>query len=195
MQDGWRRSREGRNRSPLRALRHRTLAIYTAGNLISNTGTWFQSIASVILADHLSDGNTLVVGVVVFSQFAAVVLLAPWTGRAADAFDRKRLLVSLQAAAVVTSLALALLQAAGLVTVPVLVGMTLVLGITSAFSVPGLKAIVSTLVPPELVGTPSPSTPPPSTWPGPSGRCSAPPSTGPSARPGRSGSTRCPTWP
>ena len=146
------RSRERRNRSPLHALRHRTLAIYTAGNFLSNTGTWFQSIASVIVADRLSDGNTIVVGAVVFSQFAAVVLLAPWTGRAADRFDRKRMLLLVQGAAAVASLILAGLEGAGLVTLPVLIGMTLVLGITTAFTVPGLKALVPTLVPPDLTG-------------------------------------------
>lgn len=141
-----------RNRSPLRALRHRSLAIYTVGNLLSNCGAWFQGIASVILADRLSHGSTFVVSVVVFSQFAAVIVLAPWAGSAADRFDRRRMLITVSLLAAVFSAGLGGLQGAGLVNVPVLIGMTLVLGTTTAFAAPALKAMVPSLVPSELVG-------------------------------------------
>jgi len=140
------------NRSPLLALRERPLAIYSIGNLASNCGTWFQSIASVILVDHLSHGNTVLVGLVVFSQFAAVVALAPWAGRAVDHFDRKRLMILTQLGAAAVSASLAVLQVQGLVTVPVLIAMTVLLGVTTAFAAPGLKAVVVALVPDELVG-------------------------------------------
>jgi len=79
-----------RRRSALRVLGRRNFLPYFIGNLLSNCGTWFQNIAQSLLIYRLT-GSAFMVGVVNFAQFAGVVLLAPWTGSAADHYDRKRL--------------------------------------------------------------------------------------------------------
>ena len=142
---------EGSRRSSLRALRHRNFALYFSGNLLSNCGTWFQNIALALLVYRLTQ-STFWVGVVNFAQFIGVVLLAPWAGSAADRFDRRRLIIATQVGATVVSGALAWIVAAQHGTLPVVLGLALLLGATTAFSTPALQAIVPTLVPREDLG-------------------------------------------
>lgn len=138
-------SGEGRP-APLRVLRQRNFWPYFCGNLLSNTGTWFQTIAQTILVYRLT-GSTLLVGLVNFAQFAGVFLLAPWAGTAADRYDRRRLLITTQAVAVVLTGSLAALQGAGLAEAPVVIGMAFLLGLGTAFAIPAMQALV-----PDLVG-------------------------------------------
>ncbi|HEV7863480.1 MAG TPA: MFS transporter [Acidimicrobiia bacterium] len=132
--------------SPLRVLRLRNFWPYFAGNLLSNCGTWFQNIAQAILVYRLTH-STFLVGVVNFAQFVGVFLLAPWAGSAADRFDRRRMLVVTQIVATAVTALLAVLQSVGRATTPVVIGLALVLGLTVAFAIPALQAMV-----PDLVG-------------------------------------------
>ena len=85
----------GRVNNSLRLLRHRNFGPYFAGNLLSNCGTWFQNLAQTLLIYRLT-GSTFLVGVVNFAQFAGMFVLSPWSGGAADRFDRRRLLIVTQ---------------------------------------------------------------------------------------------------
>ena len=129
----------------MEALRNRNFWPYFVGNLLSNCGTWFQNIAQAILVYRLT-GSSFLVGVVNFAQFAGVFVLTPWAGSAADRFDRRRVILVTQALAAAVTALLAGLQGAGLVTTPVLIGLTLVLGLTFAFAVPSIQAMVPDLV-------------------------------------------------
>src|SRR3954471_10864491 len=110
---------------------------YFFGNLLSNCGAWFQNIAQAILVFRLTH-STFLVGVVNFAQFAGVFALAPWAGRAADRYDRRRLLMATQIAAAVVTALLAALQGAGLATTPVVIGLALLLGLALAFALPAI---------------------------------------------------------
>jgi len=131
--------------SSLRVLAQRDFGPFFVGNLLSNCGTWFQNIAQALLIYRLTH-STFLVGVVSFAQFAGIILLAPWSGGAADRFNRRRLIITTQLGAMVVTGALALLAVIGLDTVPVIIGLALVLGLTTAFATPALQAIVPALV-------------------------------------------------
>ena len=88
-----------------------------------------------------------------FSQFAAILVLAPWAGSAADRFDRRRLLLVAQAAATALSAALAVLAFADLATPAVVISFTLALGVTSAFASPAQLALLTSLVEPREVAS------------------------------------------
>ena len=129
----------------MEALRNRNFWPYFVGNLLSNCGTWFQNIAQAILVYRLT-GSSFLVGVVNFAQFAGVFVLTPWAGSAADRYDRRRVILLTQAIAAAVTALLAALQGAGLVTTPVVISLTLVLGLTFAFAVPSIQAMVPDLV-------------------------------------------------
>jgi MFS family permease len=125
---------------------------YFVGNLLSNCGTWFQNLAQALLVWRLT-GSTLLVGTVNFAQFVGTFALAPWAGAAADRFDRRRLLLATQVVAVAVTAVLALVAAADAAGTPVVIGLALVLGVTTAFSTPAMLALVPLLVPEhELAG-------------------------------------------
>ncbi|HEY0778280.1 MAG TPA: MFS transporter [Gemmatirosa sp.] len=145
------RSPSGGRGSALRALRHRDFGLFFGGNLLSNCGTWFQNIALALLVFRLTH-SSFWVGAVNFAQFAGVLLLAPWAGSAADRFDRRRLIVTTQVVATAASAALALAVAAGRGSLAVVLGLALLLGLTTAFATPALQAVVPALVPREDLG-------------------------------------------
>jgi MFS family permease len=133
-------------RTGARVLLDRNFGPFFVGNLLSNCGTWVQNIAQALLVFRLT-GSNLLVGVVNFSQFIGTFALASWAGAAADRYDRRRLLVVTQLAAVAITGVLAVLAARDAATAPVVIGLALVLGISTAFALPAMLAMVPLLVP------------------------------------------------
>ncbi len=119
---------------------------YLIGNSISNTGTWVYNLAASILVFRLT-GSALLVGAVSSAQFAGTILLAPWAGSAADRFDRRRLLTSLQTGGALVSGALAVMNATGNATAGVVIASSALLGFALAFTTPALHALIPLLVP------------------------------------------------
>jgi predicted MFS family arabinose efflux permease len=128
-----------------RALQSPRFLPFFVGSVLSNIGTWFQNIAAGLLIYQLT-GSTLLVGTVNFAQFIGAFVLASWAGAAADRYDRRWLLLVTQVVAGATAATLALLTHAGLVTAPVVVGLSFVLGLALAFMVPALLSLVPLLV-------------------------------------------------
>ena len=132
-------------RAAWRVLSSRDFGPYFWGNAISSSGSWFHSLAAGILVYRLT-GSELLLGVLSFSQFAAILLLSPWAGAAADRFDRRHVLIVSELAAAVLSATLAVFAFAGEATEWVVIGFTLGLGVASAFAAPAQAALVTGLV-------------------------------------------------
>ena len=133
-------------REALRVATQRNFGPYFLGNAVSASGTWFQNLAASLLVFRLTHSPFLL-GVLAFSQFIPVLVLAPWAGAAADRFDRKHLLLVTQSIAVVLSATLGALALGGLAEAWVVIVFALGLGVVSAYSAPAQQAMVSTLVP------------------------------------------------
>lgn len=134
--------------SVMQVLRRRTYWPFFLGNLLSNSGTWFQAIAQVLLVYRLTH-STFWVGVVNFAQFAAVIFLAPVAGSAADRFDRRKLIITTQVCATILAGALSVVTALGNATTGFVISIALGLGVIVAISSPALQAMVVSLVPRE----------------------------------------------
>jgi MFS family permease len=128
-----------------RLLRHRNFGPYFVGNACSASGAWFQNLASAVLIYRLTH-STVLLGVLQFAQFGPVLLLAPWTGAAADRFNRRRLLLATQAAQTVLTAVLAGFAFAGLATQEVVLGFSFVLGVLTALALPAQQALIASLV-------------------------------------------------
>ena len=133
-------------RAAWRVLSSRDFGPYFWGNAISSSGSWFHNLAASLLVYRLT-GSELLLGVLNFSQFAAILLLSPWAGAAADRFDRRVLLIVAEVAATALSAALAALAFAGHANEWVVIAFTLGLGVASAFAAPAQAALVAGLVP------------------------------------------------
>jgi MFS family permease len=130
----------------VRLIRHRNFGPYFVGNAASASGTWFQNLAAGLYVFERTHSPFLL-GVLQFGNFVPVLLLAPWAGSAADRLDRKRLLLVTQVLATLISGALAALAWEGRVSVPLVIGCAVCLGVASAFSAPASQALIGDLVP------------------------------------------------
>jgi MFS family permease len=139
-------------RAAFRLLRQRDFGPYFVGNAVSSSGTWFQNLAAALLVYRLTH-SALLLGVLNFAQFAAIVVLAPWTGAAADRFDRRKLLLVTQVGATLVTAMLAVLAFGGHAGVAVVMAFSLLLGVGSAFSSPAQQAYVTSLVSPRDLRT------------------------------------------
>ena len=128
-----------------RALSHRNFRLFFFGQGLSLIGTWLQQVAMSWLTYRLS-GSALLLGVVTFCQYIAVLLLAPVAGVLADRVDRRRALLITQSVMVTQALILTALTATGKVAVWHVAALALVLGCASAFDIPLRHAMIARLV-------------------------------------------------
>ena len=114
--------------------------------MLGNLGTFMRDVASAWLVIELSNSASAV-ALVQAATTLPIFLLAIPAGVLSDILDRRWLLVAVQAGLAVVSSVLALLAWSAGLSVPSLIGLTLLGGIGAALSMPSWQAIV-----PELVG-------------------------------------------
>ncbi len=135
--------------STFRSLRGHNYRLWAAGALVSNIGTGMQRIAQDwLVLTQLTHRNATAVGLVMALQFGPQLLMLPWTGSAADRFDRRKLLLATQAAMAALALGLGLLTVWGLVRLWQVDLFALLLGCVTAFDAPARHTFVSELVGP-----------------------------------------------
>jgi MFS family permease len=136
-----------------RSLHHYNYRVWAAGALVSNVGTWMQRTAQdwLVLAE-LTDHKASAVGIVIGLQFAPQLLLLPWTGWAADRFDRRKLLFATQFCAGMLALGLGLLVVTGQARLWIVDVFAFLLGCVSAFDAPVRQTFVAELVDEENLG-------------------------------------------
>jgi MFS family permease len=99
-----------------RALKSYNFRLWTAGSLVSNTGTWMQRVAQDwLVLTQLTHHDASALGIVMGLQFAPQLLLLPWTGSAADRLNQRKLLMLTQATMGVLALVLGVLTVTGVV--------------------------------------------------------------------------------
>lgn len=132
-------------RLTFRSMSVRNYRLYFAGQLISTTGTWMQSIAQAWLVLQIT-GSGVALGVTVALQFTPVLLVGAWGGLVADRVDKRRLLVGTQAAAGVLALVLAAVTVLGVVQLWMIFVLALGLGAVNAVDNPARRAFVVEMV-------------------------------------------------
>ncbi len=132
--------------STFRSLKYYNAKLFFAGLAISNVGTWLQMTAMSLLVYQLT-GEATAVGISVAFQFLPMLLLGAWAGVIADTYDKRRMAIITQSGLAAQALLLGGLALAGLVTIPVVYGLSLLLGVVAAFDNPARRGLVTELVP------------------------------------------------
>jgi MFS family permease len=133
-------------RDRLGVFRHAPFAAYWAGGMVSNSGTWLQSVAgSVYVYDRT--GSALAVGILNFAAFIPILLFSVWGGAVSDRFDRRLVVVITHLVSGAVSLALALAIAAGVASELHVVAAAFALQTSWAVAKPSLTAMLPDLVP------------------------------------------------
>ncbi|MCC6989786.1 MAG: MFS transporter [Acidobacteria bacterium] len=131
--------------SPFRALRSRNYRLFFIGQGISLIGSWMTRLATAWLVYRLTD-SAFLLGFVSFAGQAPSLFLPPLAGVWLDRFDRHKVLVATQAAAMAQSLALAALTLSGYINMPWIVGLTLFQGVVNAIEIPTRQAFVVRMI-------------------------------------------------
>jgi MFS family permease len=131
------------------ALRHRNFRLLWIGLLVSFTGSNMQSAAilwhvSLLVAP---DQKGLALGAVGLVRVVPIVVFSMIGGVVADAWHRRRLMLMTQTAATMVALTLALVTGGGLITLPLLYGLTALGSTVGSFDLPARQALVPSLVP------------------------------------------------
>lgn len=130
-----------------RSLENPSFRKWSAGALVSNIGAWMQRIAQDwLVLTVLTDNDASAVGIVTALQFGPQLLLIPWTGTAADRYDRRKLLMATQGAMALLALALGLLTILGLVRTWHVYLFAALLGGVTAFDTPVRHTFVADMV-------------------------------------------------
>ena len=87
---------------------------YFAGQVVSLSGNWMQTVAALWLILDLT-GSGVAVGVTTALQFLPMLLFGAWGGLLADRFSKRRLLIVTQALMALPALALFAVTGAGVV--------------------------------------------------------------------------------
>ena len=125
---------------------HSAFAVLWTATVISNVGTWMNDVGAGWLMTELSP-SPLVVAAVQAATTLPVFLFALLAGAIADIVDRRKMLLVVNVLLGLTTTALALTVAAGLMTPVLLLVFTFLLGTGAAFLAPAWQAVVPRLVP------------------------------------------------
>jgi MFS family permease len=137
----------------LRAFRHRNYRLFFAGQIISLTGTWMQSVAQSWLVYRLATEHPVanetppaLLGMVGFAGQIPVFLLSVLGGMAADRFRRHRIVIVTQISSMLLAFVLSALVFTGAVQIWHVFVLATLLGIVNAFDVPARQAFVVDMV-------------------------------------------------
>ena len=133
--------------SPVRlgALRHRDFRLFWIGQLISQIGTWMQSVAQAWLVLELTK-SPLQLGIVSALQFTPVLFLSPIGGALSDRFAKRRVLLISQTAMKLQAIVLALLVWSGYIRYWHVAVLAVIYGLGRALDIPTRQAYVTDLV-------------------------------------------------
>ncbi len=123
---------------------------YFAGQLISLSGNWMQTVAALWLVLSLT-GSGVAVGATTALQFLPMLLFGAWGGLLADRFPKRRLLMTTQALMALPALGLFAVTAAG-VAAPWMVFLAVfAMGAVNAVDNPTRQSFVIEMVGPDRV--------------------------------------------
>jgi MFS family permease len=131
--------------STFRALRNRNYRLYFAGQSISLSGTWMQTIAQAWLVLQITNSK-VALGTVTLLQFLPITLFVLFAGVIADRVPKRNFILATQALAMSQALVLAALVWSGRVELWHVYALALVLGLANAFEQPTRQAFVVEMV-------------------------------------------------
>ena len=127
------------------ALEHRAFFYFITGQTISMLGLWMQRLAMSWLVFRLTK-SAFLLSIVEFVSLAPILVLGLMAGAWLERHDLRKALVATQILCMLEAALLTFATFAGLATYPLLVSLSLLLGIISAFDMTARQSSVSLMV-------------------------------------------------
>jgi MFS family permease len=123
---------------------------YFAGQLISLSGTWMQTVAAIWLILTLTDSG-IAVGLTTALQFLPMLLIGAWGGLLADRIPKRKLLITTQALMAIPAVFLFAVTATGVVEPWMVFLAVFAMGSVNAIDNPARQSFVMEMVGPGRV--------------------------------------------
>ena len=123
---------------------------YFAGQLISLSGTWMQTVAAIWLILTLTDSG-IAVGLTTALQFLPMLLIGAWGGLLADRIPKRKLLIATQALMAIPAVGLFAVTATGVVEPWMVYLAVFAMGSVNAVDNPARQSFVMEMVGPNRV--------------------------------------------
>jgi MFS family permease len=123
---------------------------YFAGQMISLSGTWMQTVAAIWLILSLTDSG-VAVGLTTALQFLPMLLIGAWGGVLADRFPKRKLLITTQALMAIPAVGLFAVTAIGVVEPWMVYLGVFAMGSVNAVDNPARQSFVMEMVGPDRV--------------------------------------------
>lgn len=123
---------------------------YFAGQLVSLSGTWMQTVAAIWVILTLTDSG-VAVGLTTALQFLPMLLIGAWGGLLADRIPKRRLLIATQALMAIPAVGLFAVTATGVVTPWMVYLAVFAMGSVNAIDNPTRQSFVIEMVGPDRV--------------------------------------------
>ncbi len=133
--------------STFQSLRYRNARLFFVGLLVSNIGTWVQLTAMGLLVYRLT-GSSFEVGLVTALQWLPMLVIGAWAGGFADRRRKYRLAIITQVLLAAQAFLTALLDLSGVINMPIVYGLSLLVGVVNAIDNPARRGFVTELVGP-----------------------------------------------
>lgn len=128
-----------------RVFRNRNYRIFLGGNLCSNLGNWIQRVAVGWLTWELTESAAWL-GFIAFADLFPTVLIGLIAGALVDRTDYLRMLKFTQTIAMSQAALLSVLTFADLITIELLLALTVLRGVNTAFNRPARMSLIYRLV-------------------------------------------------
>jgi MFS family permease len=125
---------------------------YIIGSLISDSGTWMQVMAQGWVMSTLTN-KAIMLGLVNLAAGLPTLALTMIGGSAADRFDKRKILIATQIAQIAFALGLGWLVLTGRIQIWHVIFFAALLGISIAFEMPAISALVPELVKREQIAS------------------------------------------
>jgi MFS family permease len=130
----------------LAAFRSRDFVLFWIGAIVSNTGTWMQTVTVPYVLDQLTH-STAVVGFGVFCTFFPMTVVGPLAGSLADRHSRRTVLLWAQSVMMLAAFALYALWITGTARAPSILACVVVSALAAGITNASWQAFVPQLVP------------------------------------------------
>lgn len=130
----------------LRSLKHTDFRLYFLGQSASMVGRWVQQIGLSWLIFRIS-GSPMLLGAVFFLTQAPALVLAPLAGAWADRYDRRRIVLIVQALMALQAFLFSALYYLGKIDESYVLLMAVSLGVLNSIDVPARLSMVGQLIP------------------------------------------------
>jgi len=138
-------SAEKRSSKTFAALEVRNFRLFFAGQMISISGTWMQTVAQSWLVLQLT-GSSVDLGIAIALQYVPMLLFASYGGLIADRNNKRTILYCTQTAAGLLALALGVLVSTHHVTLMGVYILATLLGVSNLFDNPARQSFVQEMV-------------------------------------------------